>query len=310
MKALQDAGRLLRVFTQNVDCLERCAGVNPDLLVEAHGTFAGAKCIERECAKVADVVSVRKTMDAGKVPRCAECGGIVKPDIVFFGEALPKRFFERMNEDSAQADLILIIGTSLKVFPFAGLAGVVREQCPRVLINNEQVGDFTLYPGPEAAKPILYRDVFLSGDAQQTVKALAAKLGLGKTIEAAYAAGVQALKPNSKVPSPAPTPQGKTGVRSLPSRALSQPPKKTSVQVSAEAKGKLGDKTAEQKPAPEPTPSTSTKPGLAGTKQPAPNLPSLGTNGVTKPPMATTTASAKPKRAASIPRCPLNRRLR
>jgi hypothetical protein len=233
-------------------------------------------------------------MDAGNVPRCVDCGGIVKPDIVFFGEALPKRFFERMNEDSAQADLILIIGTSLKVFPFAGLAGVVRERCPRVLINNELVGDFTLYPGPETARPIVYRDVFLSGDAQQTVKNLAAKIGLGKSVEAAYAAGVDAIKPKgAKVPNP-PTGPGKLGTHSVPSRALSQPPKKGPAQSST---GHKSDRkaTEAQQSAKTPPP----KPAPVVVKQPASSLPSLGPV-VVKPPIATA-PSGKPKRAGSIP---------
>ena len=55
------------------------------------------------------------------IPKCEECKGIVKPDIVFFGEALPDRFITLLGEDFSKCDLLIIIGTSLSVHPFAGL---------------------------------------------------------------------------------------------------------------------------------------------------------------------------------------------
>lgn len=64
----------------------------------------------------------------------------MKPDIVFFGENLPSRFFEKVNEDFKKCDLLIIMGTSLQVQPFASLIGKVPKTTPRILINREQVG--------------------------------------------------------------------------------------------------------------------------------------------------------------------------
>ncbi|XP_074740860.1 NAD-dependent protein deacetylase sirtuin-3, mitochondrial isoform X3 [Strix uralensis] len=78
---------------------------------------------------------------ADRVPRCPVCTGVIKPDIVFFGEELPQRFFLHMT-DFPTADLLFVIGTSLEVEPFASLAGAVRSPVPRVLINRDLVGPF------------------------------------------------------------------------------------------------------------------------------------------------------------------------
>ena len=79
-------------------------------------------------------------VERGEVPRCTACGGLVKPDIVFFGEGLPMEF-SRNSHAMTEADLVLVIGTSLTVYPFAALPGLVRPKTPRVLFNREQVGE-------------------------------------------------------------------------------------------------------------------------------------------------------------------------
>ena len=74
-----------------------------------------------------------------KIPTCT-CGGYVKPDIVFFGESLPERFFKLRKEDFSKCDLLIVMGTSLTVQPFASLVDQVNEDCVRLLINREEVG--------------------------------------------------------------------------------------------------------------------------------------------------------------------------
>lgn len=69
------------------------------------------------------------------------CGGLVKPDIVFFGESLPERFWERVPLDFSAADLLIVLGTSLVVHPFAGLIDHVGPQVPRLLVNREVAGE-------------------------------------------------------------------------------------------------------------------------------------------------------------------------
>ena len=69
-----------------------------------------------------------------------ESGGLVKPDIVFFGENLPRRFFERTAADLPACDLLVVMGTSLVVQPFASMIDEVAKDCPRLLINREKAG--------------------------------------------------------------------------------------------------------------------------------------------------------------------------
>lgn len=75
-------------LTQNIDCLERLAGLPEAKVVEAHGSFASNSCIENGCGKKFDGEKMKKCVDDGKVPKCDKCGGLVKPDIVFFGEGV------------------------------------------------------------------------------------------------------------------------------------------------------------------------------------------------------------------------------
>ena len=132
-------GFLQMLFTQNIDCLERRAGVPADQIVEAHGSFATQRCIE--CKTQFPDHDMKDHVFRGEVPKCTEagCSGTVKPDIVFFGESLPAAFSHNSFHTS-MADLVLIIGTSLSVYPFAGLPEMARHDTPRVLFNMERVG--------------------------------------------------------------------------------------------------------------------------------------------------------------------------
>lgn len=163
-------GLLFHLFTQNIDCLERGAGVPDDLIVEAHGSFATQRCIE--CGEAFPDAEMRAHVAEGRVPRCAACGGLVKPDIVFFGEALPPAFRARQHYP-AMADLVLILGTSLTVHPFASLPESVRAEVPRVLFNLERVGGI----GSRAD------DVVVLGDCDEGVRKLADALGWEDELE-------------------------------------------------------------------------------------------------------------------------------
>lgn len=160
-RLLLDKNLLLRVYTQNIDGLERLAGIPPEKLVEAHGTFATATCTV--CRRKYDGEEIRPAVMSGSVPECPTCRGVIKPDIVFFGEELPRHFLKYLT-DFPLTDLLIIMGTSLEVEPFASLAGAVRGSIPRLLINRDLVG------------PFLWRrrshDVALLGDMVQGVQSL------------------------------------------------------------------------------------------------------------------------------------------
>jgi NAD-dependent histone deacetylase SIR2 len=93
---------LLRVFSQNIDTLDLLADLPPEQLVEAHGSFASAHCLK--CGKLtSNEYVLRAGVRTGRVVKCQEkvlgrpCWGLVKPDIVFFGDGLPTRFAQRMQ---------------------------------------------------------------------------------------------------------------------------------------------------------------------------------------------------------------------
>lgn len=117
---------------------------------------------------------MKKAIEEKSVPRCinTSCGGLVKPEIVFFGEALPSDFFENRSLPS-EADLCIVMGTSLSVQPFASLPGFCSERVPRVLINGEQVGSLGSRPD----------DVLLIGDCDSGVRKLAEACGWLEELE-------------------------------------------------------------------------------------------------------------------------------
>lgn len=173
---LNAKGMLLKAFTQNIDCLEREAGVPGDKIVEAHGSFATQRCID--CSTEYPGEQMKENVAKKEVPRCVKqrCNGLVKPDIVFFGEALPESF-HRNRALPASADLAIVMGTSLTVQPFASLPLFVREETPRVLINMERVGGIGSRPD----------DVVLLGDCDEGVRQLAEALGWQDELEELWA---------------------------------------------------------------------------------------------------------------------------
>ncbi|ELP92667.1 NAD-dependent deacetylase sirtuin-2, putative [Entamoeba invadens IP1] len=129
---------LSMLFTQNIDGLETVANIPDDKTVFAHGHYNTGHCLK--CKKLVQKDEFIDDVMLGKVSKC-KCGGVIKPDIVFFGENLPKRFFDSFKYVK-DCDLLICIGTSLVVEPFASLAEMPELGTPRVLINMEDVGDF------------------------------------------------------------------------------------------------------------------------------------------------------------------------
>ncbi|XP_004851818.2 NAD-dependent protein deacetylase sirtuin-3, mitochondrial isoform X1 [Heterocephalus glaber] len=165
-RLLHDKGLLLRLYTQNIDGLERVSGIPVSKLVEAHGTFASATCTV--CRRSFPEEDFWADVMMDRVPCCPVCVGIMKPDIVFFGEPLPERFLLHVL-DFPMADLLLILGTSLKVEPFASLSEAVGGSVPRLFINRDLVGSFAWRPRS--------RDVVQLGDVVHSVQRLVELLG-------------------------------------------------------------------------------------------------------------------------------------
>lgn len=143
-----------------------------DKIIEAHGSFASQRCIE--CKTTYPEELMREAIGKREVPHCLtpECNGLVKPDIVFFGEQLPEEF-HRNKFLPSRADLCIVMGTSLTVQPFASLPNFCSENVPRLLINLEQVGTL----GSRAD------DVLCLGGCDAGVRKLASALGWLEELE-------------------------------------------------------------------------------------------------------------------------------
>ena len=157
LKLLDAKDCLLRVYTQNIDGLDVVAGVSSAKMVECHGHFRTASCIDCHVPYDGDLCK-KSILEQGQAPACSICGGLVKPDIVFFGEELPARYAKLIDQDKTDCDLLLVLGTSLQVAPVAYIPEYVPKSCFRVLFNRELVGDFGRSP----------RDVFVPGNVDDT----------------------------------------------------------------------------------------------------------------------------------------------
>ncbi|XP_031139555.1 NAD-dependent protein deacetylase sirtuin-2 [Sander lucioperca] len=190
MKLLKDKGHLRRCYTQNIDTLERVAGLEGEDLIEAHGTFYTSHCVSFCCRKEYNLDWMKDKIFSDDIPRCDKCNSLVKPDIVFFGENLPVRFFTSMKMDFPCCDLLIVMGTSLQVQPFAGLVGRVSKSCPRLLINMEKAGQadplFGLLGfggGMDFDSDKAYRDVAHISTCDEGCLALAELLGWKEELE-------------------------------------------------------------------------------------------------------------------------------
>jgi len=197
IRLLEEKGLLLRHFTQNIDTLELAAHVSKDLVIHAHGCFDPCHCLD--CREEVPYDIFREAALSKTVLKCPKCGGLVKPDIVFFGEGLPQEFFDHLDELS-ETDLLIVMGTSLQVHPFAGLVDFPDESVPRVFFNMDPA--YEIHYDPEATdfqkyeyrKSMMFkfdnpenrRDVFLQGSCDRQVEALCDELGWRDRLEELY----------------------------------------------------------------------------------------------------------------------------
>ncbi|CAK65079.1 unnamed protein product (macronuclear) [Paramecium tetraurelia] len=126
--------QLLNCFTQNIDGLELVAGVRESKVIQVHGHRRTASCID--CKKTYCVKTFYQNVDKSEIMKCTDCNGLIKPDVVFFGQSLPQLYFEKLPEISL-SDLVIIMGTSLQVQPFSNMIYRINENVPIVLINKE-----------------------------------------------------------------------------------------------------------------------------------------------------------------------------
>ncbi|CAD6226456.1 GSCOCG00005833001-RA-CDS [Cotesia congregata] len=182
IKMLDKKKKLLRNYSQNIDTLEQVAGI--ENVIECHGSFATASCTK--CKYQVTAEDIRADIFAQRIPLCPKCftnslpslsstntndnysnfvsQGIMKPDIVFFGEGLPDAFHDAIANDKDECDLLIVIGSSLKVRPVALIPSSIPSHVPQILINRESL-------------PHLKFDIELLGDGDIIINQLCHLIG-------------------------------------------------------------------------------------------------------------------------------------
>jgi NAD-dependent deacetylase len=134
---LERRGTLLALLTQNVDGLHQAAGNSPDKIVEIHGTIREVVCLD--CGERAPMERALARVRAGEDdPACRSCGGILKSATISFGQALVQEDLRRAEVAARNCDLMLAIGTTLAVYPIAGVVPVAKRSGARVVILNAE----------------------------------------------------------------------------------------------------------------------------------------------------------------------------
>jgi len=133
LKKLEDIGKLKGIATQNIDMLHQKAGSSN--VYEVHGSPIFHHC--RQCGDEKTFDEILDMLKTTSVPRC-KCGGAYKPDITFFGESLPEAAFASAQSLAIRSDVFLVLGTSLTVFPAAGLPRLTLQAGGKVFIVNAQ----------------------------------------------------------------------------------------------------------------------------------------------------------------------------
>jgi len=159
---LERRGLIEGVITQNVDRLHRVAGSKN--VIEVHGSIETSSCVT--CATSFELEQMDELFDERGVALCSVCRGAVKPDVVLFGELLPESAMARATELVERADLMLCVGSSLAVYPVAGLPQLTLSHGGRLAIVTKSE---TPYDGDA--------DVKLEGEVDAELEALVRALG-------------------------------------------------------------------------------------------------------------------------------------
>ena len=130
-------GKVAAVITQNVDNLHQESGVPAAQVIELHGNASYATCLDCGLRHELEVLK-QSFLGRGEIPRCRDCGGLVKTATISFGQAMPQAKMERAAEATLQCDLFVVLGSSLVVYPAAGFPLLAREHGAKLAIINRE----------------------------------------------------------------------------------------------------------------------------------------------------------------------------
>jgi NAD-dependent deacetylase len=158
---LERRGLLEAVITQNIDTLHTRAG--SERVIEVHGSIRTSSC--QSCGAIIETAEIEKLFDEDGAAICSSCSGPVKPDVVLFGEMLPAEAIAEAEALAQRADLMLCIGSSLEVFPVAGLPSVT-------LRSGGGIAVITIGPTPFDANAVVRMDGDVVADLEAVLAAL------------------------------------------------------------------------------------------------------------------------------------------
>jgi len=138
--ALIRAGKAEAVITQNIDGLHQASGVPDEQVIELHGNTTYARCLD--CTTRYELETVRAAFERhAAAPRCARCQGFVKTATISFGQAMPDDAMRRAEAETLAADLFIVLGSSLVVYPAAGFPAAAKRNGARLVIVNREPTD-------------------------------------------------------------------------------------------------------------------------------------------------------------------------
>jgi NAD-dependent deacetylase len=164
LAALERAGRLHAVITQNVDGLHQAAGSRQ--VIELHGNLREAACTG--CGAIGSISLIVEALEAGALPRCGRCDGVLKPNVVLFEDLMPEGPWERAVLAARACDVMLVVGSSLQVTPAAYLPQEALDHGGRLIIINR-----------EATPYDRFATVTIEGDAGQVLPRMVAAVCAG-----------------------------------------------------------------------------------------------------------------------------------
>lgn len=150
---LEQRGKLHALITQNIDGLHQKAGNSQERVIEVHGTMHSVICWD--CQRRGPMQETLSRVRAGEAdPACRECGGILKSATILFGEGLTPGVMERAMDAAVEADVLIAVGTTLQVYPVAGVVPAAKAAGAKLVIINAEPTQFDRLADAVLHKPI------------------------------------------------------------------------------------------------------------------------------------------------------------
>ena len=135
---LADRGQLLRAYTINLDKVEEKTGIPNDYVFNVRGTFFECSCLD--CKAPQNVQRVHKDWSKRKISKCNACKGVVRPNILFFGENIPEKYNQQVTQDITKCDCFILLGSNFfRLAMFDAIINLIPDSVPRIIVDEKSV---------------------------------------------------------------------------------------------------------------------------------------------------------------------------